>query len=198
MITSREIRVAAAAGFVPGSGTLRFSAARGDAILFLASLPAQYGTYRLRFGVTFAALEKRAHGTPTRRCSAGHWVPVARYSRSAAFASIIRRASAAALESCGPISLGSFRGVVGYARGSASECHTLAHSNSPHPTIGGGGCAGRGRVGRSLPGSLAVFGYAPANGRRVPTHSPGKIQAAVRHERQRVASAEYRNNRGGE
>jgi hypothetical protein len=165
-------------------------------VLFAASVPAQRGTYRLRVGVSFAALEARAHGTPTRRCSAGHWVGVARFSRALSFAAILRRVVAALAESTGAgASAGGFSGVVGYARGDANLCRTLANSNATEPTSGGGS-AGRGRVGRSLPGSLGAFGYAPANGRRVPTHSPGKIAAAVRRERQREASAEYRNTRG--
>jgi len=197
MLTLRETRAAAAAGFIPARGTVALAAGRGDAVLFLASVPAQRGTYRLRVGVTFAALEKRAHGTPTRRCSAGHWERVARYSRSLSFAVIVRRAAAAALEASGAgAAVGGFLGVVGYARGGSEGCHTLAHSNSATPTLGSGS-AGRGRVGRSLPGSLGVFGYAPANGRRVPTHSPGKIRAAVRRERAHLASQEYRNTRGG-
>ena len=196
MLTTRELRSAAAAGFIPASGTIAASAGRGDVVLFLASMPAQRGTYRLRVGVTFAALEKRAHGTPTRRCSAGHWVGVARFARSLSFAAIVRRAAAAALDASGAgAAAGSFQGVVGYAPGGSSGCHTRAHSDASQPTLGGGS-AGRGRVGRSLPGRLETWGYTPANGRRVPTHSPGRIRAAVARERARQASADYRNNRG--
>jgi len=196
MLTTRELRSAATSGFIPASGTIAASAGRGDVVLFAASVPAQRGTYRLRVGVTFAALEKRAHGTPTRRCSAGHWASVARYSRGLSFAAILRRAVAALADASGAgAAAGTFQGVVGYARGGAGGCHTLAHSNAATPTLGTGS-AGRGRVGRSLPLREPTWGYTPATGRNVQTHSPGRIRAAVARERARQASADYRNNRG--
>lgn len=155
------------------------------------------GTYRLRVGPRIAALEGRVHDTETGRCSAGKWERLAQWDSPVTVGEcgVILSLAWEVVVGEGTLAPTTFEGVAGYARGDANRCRTRAHSDAVEPTAGGGS-AGRGRVGRSLPGSLGAFGFAPANGPRAGTHSPGKIRAAVRRERQRRASQEYRNTRG--
>lgn len=189
----------AAAGFVPAAG----DAARNLGSALGAALYRGEGvraTVRLVVGVRLSRLERREHGTATGRCSVGHWVRIAEFPSPAAFnrrgwATLARRALAAMREAF-PAAGGSFAGVVGYVRGDANRCRTRTGFNATEPTAGSG-CGGKGTAfPHGLPGFSGVYGFVPASGRRVGTHCPGKIRAAVRRERQREASKEYRNTRG--
>lgn len=184
----------AAAGWVPAVG----DAARnlGSALgAMLYRGPDVRATVRLVVGVKLSRLEYRAHGTPTGRCSSGHWVMLAQFPSPAAFnrrgwATLARRV----MRALGDARLGSpglFSGVCDYARGDANRCGTRANASALEPTAAGGS-PGRGRIVRENPTREEMFEAVPAAGRMLLTHSPERIAAGVRADARRAASEAYR------
>ena len=154
------------------------------------------GTYRLRVGPRVVALEGREHDTPTGRCSSGSWARLCFWvtpTTVGEWGVVLSQAWVVILGE-GTLAPTDFEGVTGYARGDVNRCHTRAGFDATDPTMGSG-CGGRGRMVRDIAG-YATLGYSPASGRRAGTHSPGRIRAAVKRERQRIASQEYRDSRG--
>lgn len=154
------------------------------------------GTYRLRVGARVTALDGREHDTPTGRCSSGAWTRLDSWDTPATpgqWGIVLSQVWGVILGE-GTLSPTAFEGVVGYARGDASRCRTRTGFDAPEPTMGSG-CGGKGRIVRDIPG-YAIGYYYPASGKRVATHSAGRIKAAVKRQRAAEASREYRETRG--
>lgn len=116
------------------------------------------GTWRITVGKRISKIQARRHGTPTGRCSRGHWVTewsgdtpqgAAEWNQFGPFASWFVGASPeerkAYVWTDNPL-------------GDPNRCQTLPGK-------------GRGRKGRDLPTKKDTLGHSPANGRKVATHN---------------------------
>lgn len=135
---------------------------------------------RVRVGSRVTVLERRAHGTPTGRCSRGHWerIDVADTPRNAGEWGKLGRFWAwrivESVETLGPRAPWNWADDKGKNR---NLCGTPATSNIHHPTIAGG--QGKGRVGRGSPSMGDAWGFSPASGRRAGTHDAHRVSARV-------------------
>jgi len=182
------VRRVEAAGFHRAEGGTAHAGVRPGETVFILTVQGG-GFYRLRFGVRVAALERREHGTPTRRASVGRWVRIIGWPflGTAADAGAVARV-AVECAAGGGAAAGSYREDA--VSRDPNRCATRAHANATDPRVGAG--SGRGRAVRGLPSKAETWGYSPANGRRAGTHSPRKVAAIARRERQREASRRNR------
>jgi hypothetical protein len=163
------VKLLAARGIVSATGSIRAGLRSAESAFYFSE--AAHGTFRLRFGPRLTALEARTHGTPTGRCSGGHWVRLAAFetpTTARTMGRILDRCFAMLAETrCVPVS--SFTSGIDYAPGDVNRCRSRANFDAPAPTAGSGS-GGRGRVLRSNPSRLDGFGFAPASNKRLLQH----------------------------
>jgi hypothetical protein len=172
------------AGWARVGGTMLKS--MGSALIaYVFTGAATLGTWRIRIGSRVSVLERRAHGTPTGRCSRGHWERMddAPTPQRAAEWSKLGKFWAFAVETHGTTP-GPWQT---HFSGDVQRCATRAASDG-----GAGSMAGaRGRVCKSNPTRFKAFGYAPATGVNLGTHDPGRIKALQRTRRMARASKRF-------
>jgi hypothetical protein len=138
-----------------GSATLAFFY-MGAAIL---------GTWRIVTGKRITRIERREHGTPTGRCSCGHWIVE------------WKGASPVTLREWG--TFGDF--AAWFVEASPDERATWTWTDYPRGDLNycpEKAIAGRGRTLRGMPGNVSVLGYSPANGKRTRGHDAPRSPAA--------------------
>ena len=140
--------------------------------------------WRVRLGKRLAILERRRHGTPTGRCSAGHWERIDTAdtpTKARAWTGLGRFWAYRILESIDPDAAlrWDWRSLRSRDR---NRCGTRADANSKHPTLAGGSC-GRGKIGRGLPTRHDTFGFSPATGQGVVAHDARKAREVQRQQR---------------
>jgi len=162
-MTFKLTRGILAAGWLLGVGDALRSAGAAVAVLMLHPATehratTHRGLFRIKVGVRVSVLEHRAHGTPTGRCSCGHWVrldsaPTPR--GAAAWSKLARFWQWYAHEIAeGRTPEYSWGDDLSKDR---SRCHTRRlRSNEPQPVIG------RPPRCKRLPSRKHAFGHAPA------------------------------------
>lgn len=140
-------------------------------------------TWRIRIGARVTVLERRAHGTPTGRASAGHWQRVCDTptpKTAAQWSHVGKAFRTLALEWASDPAPWDTR-----QQGDANRCDMRADSNSLDPREHALGI-NTGIYGSSLthsnPSRLDAFGFAPASGMRL---LPGVVEQLRRERRRR-------------
>lgn len=173
------------AGFVPVTGG-DAALAMGSALLVFLYRPFGDGAFvnalpmlRVRVGKRVTILEKRAHGTPTGRCSRGHWERVDDAPTPQLAADWRQLGRFWSWRICESVNLGT-PSAWDWSKDHGKDrnrCGTQANSNALAPTLVGG--QGRGRTGRGLPSMSDAWGFSPASGSKAGTHDARKVNARV-------------------